>query len=141
MSAFLVDDFTMHRALMGYSYAMRQRGYDVDELTALGRKWFAMNLEALVARYGQRAFEGEALDANAYKFAHIADRHPADYFKALKCLQYQCTEGEVPDSGTYRHLEDVIAHCASRVIGEHVPAYEAAPWDGEEAPRKTIAAA
>ena len=141
MSAFIVDDFTMHRALMGYSYAMRQRGYYVDDLTALGRKWLAMNVEAVVARYGSRAFEGDAPDVNAYRFKLIGDRHPADYFKALKCLQYQCTEGDVPDSTTYRELEGAVSACASRLISEHIPAYEHAPWDGETSPRSQVVAA
>lgn len=132
MSAFLVDDFTMHRALMGHAYAMRPRGYYTDELTALGRKWFAMNIEALRQRYGAGAFEGETPNPDAYEFKLIADRHPADYLKALCCLQYQCAEGDVPDTwAEYADLTTVIGRCAIRVISENIPAYEAAPWDGE----------
>lgn len=142
MSAFLVDDFTIHRALMGRSYAMHARGYDMDEMTATGRKWLAMNIEALRQRYGANAFEGDTPDPAAYTFRHIDDHHPADYLKALCCLQYQCAEGDVPETwAEYADLTTLIGDCAIRVIHDNVPAYDAAPWDGEHGPTIAIVAA
>lgn len=128
MSAFIVDEFTMHRALMGAWYASERRGFpDAAEMTRLGKKWFEMNAQAVTERYGSRA----DVELPDYKFRNIAPRHPADYLKALCCLQYQCAEGDVPESTEYQELTQIIGRCSTRLIRTYVPAYELAPWDGE----------
>lgn len=130
MSAYLIDESTMHRALMGLSYAMRQRGIYTDDLTVKGQRWFQMNIDALKARYGNRAFEpGEPVyDPESYRFKlEAADRHPVDYYKALQCLRYQCTEGDVVESDTFKELDAAVCECAARIISG-LPEYERAEW-------------
>lgn len=129
MSAFLVDDTTMHRALMGAHFASRRNGWDPDEMTKLGRKWFAMNIAALRARYGSRAFEPDAPEPNlheTYEFRPV-DNTRADCFKAMQCLRYQCTEGEIPATPEYEELSDLAYNLASAIIAD-LPEYKRAEW-------------
>lgn len=129
MSAFIVDEYTMHRALMGFDFGCGNgRGTpDAEEMTKLGRRWYEMNRQAVEARYGKE----HGFDVPTYTFKRIPPRNPLDYIKALQCLRYQCSEGNVPETREFQGLTDALYAAMSRII-RTLPAYEMAPWDGEK---------
>lgn len=126
MSAFIVDEFTMHRVLMGVHWAGGRGQIDREEMTKLGRKWYAMNREAVIQRYRD---DSEFAVPN-YEFKLLAPRNPVDYVKAMQCLVYQCSEGDVPDTQEYANLRDVLNVAMGKLI-RNMPGYESAAWDGE----------
>lgn len=126
MSAFIVDEFTMHRVLMGVHWAGGRGSIDREEMTKLGRRWFAMNREAVIQRYRD---DSEFAMPN-YEFKLLAPRNPVDYVKAMQCLIYQCSEGDVPDTQEYANLRDVLNVAMGKLI-RAMPGYESAAWDGE----------
>lgn len=136
MSAFIVNELTMHRALEAV-YALRTRygrTCDPDDLSTLGRGWFAMNQAAVNARYGTTDEVLPTLAAYRFKFVH----HQAEYtralmvdgYKALSCLQYQCAEGTIPTTGEFQALSRLIAEVADMIVTK-MPEYACAAWDGE----------
>ena len=136
MSAFMVSNGTMDKVLEGI-YTLAAEGYlsplrledktydpkDFDSLTILGNDLFAMNAEAINHRYeAAGAFEEYEFSFQFRPTVHVR------CYKALQCLIYQCSEGDVPDTELYKLMERVSSAMASRIIREH-SAYEDAPWD------------
>jgi hypothetical protein len=143
MSAFIVSEKTMNLAVDAMRRATahdttlrakfpgldRERGPFVallgesdSVLTALGFRLYEMNADAVEARYHERQ------EVPVFRYsnrAHLAS--DVEAFKALRCLLYQCSEGNVPESELYRDAER-----AGHVLAEHIvrdlPAYNAAPW-------------
>ena len=48
-------------------------------------------------------------------------------YKAMNCLSYQCSEGNVPESPLFKQLEAAIGAVACRVV-DLLPEYEKAAW-------------
>jgi hypothetical protein len=48
-------------------------------------------------------------------------------YKALRCLIYQCSEGDVTESDTFKELEVVAGEVAHAIVSA-LPAYETAAW-------------
>ena len=123
MSAFIVDDETMHRAVTGYHRAMSKGSPNSKALTELGRKWFAMNQRAVEQRYRE---QHETPAGEGYAFKYV-DANSVDYYKALRCLRYQCSEGDVPESPEFQELCGVIDGLGYSIISK-LPEFERAKW-------------
>lgn len=132
MSAFFVEDETIHAALTLFSHAMPQT---TDRLTAVGRDMLALNADAMDARYGTATGSGNAeimaeltsyrKAAAAYAWRPITGQPVAALFKSLECWLYQCNEGDVHR----RELFQLFEQLAKRL--DHLrddPAYKTAPW-------------
>lgn len=139
MSAYVVDDKVIN-TIIGSIYfgamhdqwkakRLRDRfGFDpTDEehVAQLGRDLFALNCQAVDARYGEgQAEQFRPLD---YEPSPSAPISAASVYKAAKCLLCQCSEGSVPETALYRTLYEY-----SRDLAEHVAettvAYQAAQW-------------
>jgi hypothetical protein len=91
--------------------------------TKIGRKLFRMNRRALGARYER----GDRVPLPQFIFAKWADATPAEQFKAMCCLLYQCCEGEVPNSQLYDELNRSAGELAQRIV-QDLPEYEKASW-------------
>jgi hypothetical protein len=118
MSAFIVSKSTMDLALM----AIRKSNHNFKigrhrdlSMTAIGRRLYQMNLEAVMQRYPYDTKDTapgpcDISDIhNLYIFTEIDDVGKADAgwivdpgddptLLALRCLRYQCSEGDVPDT-------------------------------------------
>jgi hypothetical protein len=134
MSAFVVAKVTIDRVVSALafqhptaSYGARkftEFGYDLtqeSDCSFLGRDLWAMNVAAVNQRYE----ENEA--AQPYTFTRV-NVGPMQAVKSMKCLRYQCSEGDVPDRPLYKALDYAIASLAEHIVSAP-PEYERAKWE------------
>jgi hypothetical protein len=99
--------------------------------TWLGRRLYVMNRRAIRERYG------ETVSLEPYTFTAPEGATPEACAKALHCLRYQCTEGNVPGSKLYKQMERLLDDLDAKLLARHpgytslleTPEAEAAPWD------------
>jgi len=91
--------------------------------TQIGRNLFLMNRRALSARYGC----GDYLRLPEFVFENWADASPVEQFKAITCLLYQCSEGDVSNSQIYGELSRAAGELAQRIV-QDLPEYGKASW-------------
>lgn len=157
MSAFVVDTATMDRCVTGLlaktksGYIFRRfldvHTDDHEAGTQIGRRLFTLNIEAVQQRYPDTLDNPNSLpgscdedgnstvlsDAATYAFARkdwrsgTSRKALCDSYKALTCLRYQCSEGNVPERPEYVALSEAIGELASAIV-ESLPEYEAAAW-------------
>lgn len=138
MSAFVVDDKTINRAI---SFLATDRDGDwlrnyirehlgVDLTTGIGREtlgnlMFSLNCDAVNQRYGDdQAKEFRSLD---YRYRLEAGVTRIQAFKALQCWHYQCSEGDIDQNGLYKTMERVQGHVAEMIV-TRLPAYDSLAW-------------
>lgn len=96
--------------------------YDWD---ALGRALLALNADAYRARYGEPANDDPSdLAPYIWKGCYVT---LIEGYKALRCLLYQCTEGQVPDAPLFVALA-AYADALAVTLVERSPAYRSAAW-------------
>jgi len=126
MSAFIVSERTMQRVVT----AMRREEGAWEDACQLGRDLYAMNHRAIEARYGEPQYV-PPFEWTVQMLPDEGDRKRwCELLKALDCLLYQCSEGDVPKEALYKQLEA----CRNKLRAEIVhglPEYDKAPWDGE----------
>jgi hypothetical protein len=139
MSAYIVQDKTINQVTSWMRHDDHLSGpYNTKRLAEigvqadadnslwdnLGRAMFALNVKAVDARYG----EGEAAQFRALDFRPSWEINNAvQAYKSLSCWQYQCSEGDVPETDLFRYMETVLAHIANMIIAT-LPAYQKATW-------------
>lgn len=158
MSAFVVQPHTMSSAVRGICAVFGRYpnfvvplfdGIDTSRAeapTLIGRRLFTLNIEAVQQRYpdtidrpqdmpGPCNSDGEATAhriARDFLYRPTARRVSTDEMvaslKALHCLRYQCSEGNVPETPLYQEITRAIGRIADAIVSE-MPAYEAAAWD------------
>ena len=149
MSAFVISKATMTRVVRGICES-EPRGFMAHDFlrvplksanapTLIGRRLFSLNIEAVMQRYPDCAEDpnrmpGDADSATAPETFRCEDYRPLTHkeriasLKALQCLIYQCSEGDIPERQEYRELRDMERRVMARIV-EALPEYEAAPWD------------
>jgi hypothetical protein len=55
------------------------------------------------------------------------DTTPIEQFKAISCLLYQCSDGNVPNSPLYYELSHAAGELAQRIV-QDLPEYDKASW-------------
>ena len=88
----------------------------------LGTELIRMNYRALAARYGD-----DVPSDVLYRYRR-EDYMKHNRLKAMCCLRYQCSEGDVPDCDLYQRLTDAI-HSLAYIIATSTQEYNDAPWD------------
>jgi hypothetical protein len=136
MSAFLVEEKTLHKILSGLEYELRQSRWlkeqcekalqidfaDSQWQTHLGQKMWDLNQLALGYRYGDTPV------TLTYRFAPNLCR-PIHAFKALQCWLYQCMEGDIPETSTLYHFFDkVVVPEWAELLVMRLPEYDQAEW-------------
>lgn len=154
MSAFVVGTETMDRCVAAlisrdaYGHPIVQTfggiaTQEKDAPTRIGRALFAMNRSAVRQRYPDTVSNPSNMpgpeDADTLhktytytppqvtKPVSVADRL-ADGIAALVCLDYQCSEGNVPSKRLYKELEKATGLLAIAAVKD-TAAYKAADWD------------
>lgn len=129
MSAFKCSDKHMqYIANRLYSYEMLERGSrDEESVKNMVNRWIDLNIQALQERYGDSK---EMYKDSKYieRINVILDLDKFQLLKALQCLRYQCSEGNVPDTKGYKELEEIIHEVAMSIIYS-MPEYEGAEWE------------
>jgi hypothetical protein len=135
MSAFLVEEKTLHRILscldeelQGPSGLQAKFEQDLgvnfsgDWKTALGQKMWDVNQLALSYRYG------DPREERWYRFSSVPCSRVQAY-KSLKCWLYQCCEGDIPEaSKLYRFFDTVVLLHIANAILVTSPEYAQAEW-------------
>ena len=141
MSAFVVSDITITKILSAIycDHATHPAASDyflekhnvkrgsLSEVEALGRKLLGMNQAAVNHRYN----DDEAMPH--YEFTPIwpcsTNRKAllVGAYKAIRCLIYQCSEGDVPEWDLFKFLEELGTRLAMGIVNE-LPEYDAADW-------------
>ena len=142
MSAFVVDTSTMTRAVTallakhhGSSIFGRVGMTHTDERNAgteIGRAMFALNIDAVKQAYPRDSAMWSCTDAETFKYRNDDFRPTTqaqliDGYKALRCVVYQCSEGNVPQSDLYQALEEA-SHVIADIIVSETPEYKKAAW-------------
>jgi hypothetical protein len=82
-----------------------------------------MNRRALRARY----VRSDDNPLPQFVIERWADATPVEQFKAIYCLLYQCSEGDVTKSPLYDELNHAAAELAQRIV-QDLPDYDKASW-------------
>jgi hypothetical protein len=90
--------------------------------TTIGRRLFLLNRRALRARYGC-----STVGLPDFAFKEWAVASPVEQFKAMSCLLYQCSEGNVSDTQLYGELNRAAGELAQRIV-QDLPEYDKASW-------------
>lgn len=140
MSAFIVSTQTMNSvvdALRDLYFDRMRCGSTIDfgglrlaqydDFDKAGAALFALNVEAVRQRYGQR-------DPQPLFRWHPGKPkgNRAQRLKSMRCLRYQCSEGSVPKAPLYKALEEAIANYAAAII-DGLEDYKAAQWNEADA--------
>lgn len=151
MSAFLVSERTINRVA---SYAAHddfaQKHPEVaailqgiigvpsaaDISSGVGIREFAkclmdLNELGLVARYGAESTHGERVAWRENYSFHLEAGYsqPYEALKALRCLIYQCSEGDVPESALFKALDQLSAELAMRIVQDSDAYQKAKGWE------------
>lgn len=130
MSSFMVSDETMNRVC----HAMDKNNLPCEALDDLGRRLFAMNFRAVCARYKPEQVEQMKWDdGQTFVYSFRLGYTQFDLLKALDCLIYQCSEGNVPSESLYAELTATRDALRARIVCE-LPEYHGAKWDADEHP-------
>lgn len=129
MSAFKCSDKHMqYIANALYSWEMLEHGSrDEESVKNMVNRWIDLNIQALQERYGDSK---EMYKDSKYieKINVIFDMDKIQLVKALQCLHYQCSEGNVPETKGYKELENVIREVIMSIIYS-MPEYDQAEWE------------
>ncbi len=138
MSAFLVEDKTIHKIINILDFQIRKspwlknkfreelginfEDYNIDWKTNLGQKMWDLNQLSLGYRYGDEKQE------LIYRFSPVLCT-PIQAYKALKCWLYQCCEGEIPEeSKLYKFFDEIVRRHITDSILTKTPEYDKADW-------------
>jgi hypothetical protein len=149
MSAFVVSRRTMDRCVHGilnsgeYKFAGESLRLDTPADRrrvgqVIGRALYDMNVRAVMQRYPDCVDDPTSMpgpDGAADLPAAYVPTPPTsktwgvhNTLKALVCLRYQCSEGDIPNSDLWRELDSFIGRIALNLVSRH-PAWEASLWD------------
>jgi len=132
MSAYVVEEKTINKIITYLdndqnmrSYLRHQLNIDLDtkdKAFEFGKKLMALNIQAVNERYE----DNRPVLGNGYQFRYeLTDQMGA--YKALQCLIYQCSEGDVPKTKLYEILENISHYMASSIIS-NLKVYNDRPW-------------
>ena len=137
MSAYVVEDETINRIVAWLecdkigsehvaTHILTAHGYTCDEeFERLAHEMFQLNVDAVNQRYGPG--EAEKFRPLDFQYAVKMPPTPIQALKALQCLLYQCSEGDVPESPLYQMLREIESTIA-RAIVSRLPEYTNAAW-------------
>jgi hypothetical protein len=120
MSAFVVTRETIN--CCAHAWYDDDRRPACEELDSIGRQLWRMNADAVAERYQEPP---EPTDDFRYRPALYS---PVQQFKALSCLLYQCSEGDIDQRPLYKQLEE-RRNAFARAIVMDSKEYDGAHWD------------
>ncbi len=144
MSAFIVSEGTMHNVVttilsfrdtfdgltLNAQTDWAQNGaFSTPELRALateiGRRLFMMNEDAFCSRYREVPVYNTA---QAYSYREQPHLTREQGYQSLRCLLYQCSEGDIDSRPLFAELEAVKNEIACKIVNG-LPAMRETEWD------------
>lgn len=137
MSSFIVSNKCMKHIIYNLFWnhdfkrlcsVLERNGYKQSEdYDRLAIELYQMNREAVKQRYS------EPSDSDYIKIPDVfnwdGDKlNKYQCLKSMKCLRYQCSEGNVPKTKLFKLL-DAIINCWTSYIIDEIPEYNKAGWD------------
>lgn len=142
MSAYIVEDDVINSIVAGIRLSNDNPGYHLTipnmeytgidnplfkvkndkQAQELGFALFKMNCAAVNARYGDNDDS-----AGEYKWKYAYATTGVRLYKMIRCLLYQCSEGDVPKTPLFKALEKFNDRLAHEIVGKSKE-YEALPW-------------
>jgi len=95
--------------------------FNLESENHLGQQLLNLNTKAVDRRYNERN------PVELYQY-HPEFAGKVQVYKSLRCLLYQCSEGNIPETKLFQDL-DRYAYRMARVIIGDLPEYEKAAWD------------
>jgi hypothetical protein len=135
MSAFMVSFECVNRAVslwvadsQGQMVSWEERDLSCEERDFLGRQMLQLNRQALIERYPDQDM-GAPDDIEIAAYQYNGKRYGrADASKALHCVIYQCSEGDIPrESVLYQRMKRRAAAADSWIVSQ-LPEWKAAEW-------------
>jgi hypothetical protein len=135
MSAFMVSFECVNRAVSlwmtdeyGQMVSWDEHNFSMDDCDALGREMLRLNREALAARYPGEDM-GAPTDEEIAAWSWDGKRYGrVDASKALHCVIYQCSEGDIPEKSVlWQRMKRRAAETDSWIVSQ-LPEWEAAEW-------------
>lgn len=123
MSSNIVDDKTIDRIIsaLNQSNLINQiEGPHIEDFSKFGQELLNLNISAYDQRYGGK------IGKYNYIFTECQVTS-VQGLKSLRCLLYQCSEGDVPDTKLYKQMRTVSGDLAQYIV-ENLPAYDKAEW-------------
>jgi len=137
MSAFIVSEkcmrtiiynlFWNHTFKNSYSILSRNGYKNEEDFNKLAIELFKMNRDAVQQRYNERE-DSEFIAIPEFLNWDNGTTNKYQCLKSLKCLSYQCSEGNVPETKLYKFLQEII-NCWMDFIINGIPEYDNASWD------------
>ena len=123
MSSYIVDDKTIDRIIS----VLKQsnlidyiEGLCIVDLSDFGQELLNLNISAYDQRYGGK------IGKYNYTFTECQVT-TVQGLKSLRCLLYQCLEGDVPNTKLYKQMRNACGDLAQHIV-EKLLAYENAEW-------------
>jgi hypothetical protein len=135
MSAFMVSFECVSRAVslwvsdgQGGMVSWDERDLSCEDRDELGRDMLRLNRMALLVRYPGQDM-GAPSDDEIAAYQYNGRRYGrADASKALHCVIYQCSEGDIPrESILYQRMKRRAAAADSWIVSQ-LPEWQAAEW-------------
>lgn len=150
MSAYVVEDKVINQVISWivtprrdgdpiFEIILKETGHDLrtkNGRAALGKAMFELNCTAVEQRYGDKS----ASDFRPLNYRYIDQESlgggliimgtpvtSVQAYKSLACWDYQCSEGDVPDTPLYKAMARVACEMA-HIIVRSLPAWEQAAW-------------
>src|SRR5947209_6109810 len=99
-------------------------------VTDIAAKLLELNISAMNQRYSENTGLKDAahMKTKGIDFDyHFTPASLVQVYKSVRCLSYQCAEGNVPETQLYKFLED-LEHLLAYWIVNSLPEYEKAEW-------------
>lgn len=138
MSAFVISENTMQQVVTGIMSVVDD-DYPCGFADNRGRQLFELNISAVQQRYPDTIENPQNMPGPIPTPVPEAFRWDGPRFldtlakkcqalKAMRCLRYQCSEGDVPETALYGDLEKYIDLLCLEIV-DSLPEYKAATWD------------
>lgn len=149
MSAFVVSDDTLRRAVIGFATVVRQYGerftatgasgqshvLDVDTLNQIARDFYALNVRAVNGRYNEDSdttLPGDIFQKHELLYAPFfldcfQRRGVIAQLKSLECLSYQCAEDATINDPLYAVIQEAQGKLALYIV-KGMEEYKDAAW-------------
>lgn len=126
MSSFLVNEQTMNNILSNLGSAYKS--YSDEQLGAMGRRFYLINSEALVVRYGDKIEQYNRLMSGfEFKRSRVSIMQS---IKNVQCLLYQCSEGEITKSDGFKEIKEIEEELMNKFFNRS-DEYEMCEWDSQ----------